>query len=68
MPETYTHNDGRGFYVAPTPFSTSVNKCTGCALHATKYQVGCGDALRVCASFLRSDHRDMILVKDLPAT
>lgn len=62
MPETYTHRDGRMFYVVPAPFSTSINKCTGCALHATKYTEPCGDALKVCAGWLNGTHADKILV------
>lgn len=53
--------DGITYRAAPPAFPTSVNKCTGCAFHATRSATSClGNA---CTGTLRADFRDIIWIK-----
>lgn len=60
--ETHVHN-GVLYDVVPAPLSTSINKCTGCALHGTRYNKrhSAGCPLQVCAASLNTDFADKIL-------
>jgi len=60
--ETHTFN-GVLYDVVPAPFSMSINKCTGCALHATRYNKrhSAGCPLEVCAASLNASFSDKIL-------
>ena len=54
---TYQAN-GKTYKAAPPPFSMSINKCTGCAFHATKTAAACLGY--TCTGTLRADFRNII--------
>ena len=58
MPETYTHN-GVLYDVEPPLFPYSINKCTGCALQATRHNGQC--PRHVCIGSLNDNFTDRIL-------
>jgi len=55
--------DGTTYKAAPPAFPDSVNKCTGCAFHATKHSQGCERLPVTCLGSLREDFRDVIWQK-----
>jgi hypothetical protein len=61
MQNTY-HANGKTYMAKAAPFSMSINKCTGCAFHATKTAAACLG--HTCTGTLRADFRDIIWIEN----